>query len=136
LGISAVRRHVGFDLQVLQRHFAAHYLSHTSLWLKENAEMTLQIGDLAPDFTAESATGELRFHEWLGESWGILFSHPADFTPACTTELGAAARLEPEFARRDTKIAAVSVDSAKDHHTWAKDIAETQGAQVNLLRRQ
>ncbi|WP_456303072.1 redoxin domain-containing protein [Streptomyces mirabilis] len=94
--------------------------------------MTLQIGDLAPDFTAESTTGELRFHEWLGESWGILFSHPADFTPVCTTELGAAARLEPEFDRRDTKIAAVSVDSAQDHRTWAKDIAETQGAQVNF----
>jgi alkyl hydroperoxide reductase subunit AhpC len=132
LGIGSVRRHISFYLQVLQRHAAAHSLFRTPLWLKENAEMTLQIGDLAPDFTAESATGELRFHEWLGESWGILFSHPADFTPVCTTELGAAARLEPEFARRDTKIAAVSVDSAKDHRTWAKDIAETQGAQVNF----
>ena len=74
----------------------------------EQPPMTLNLGDLAPDFTAETADGEIRFHEWLGESWGVLFSHPADFTPVCTTELGAVARLRDQFAARDTKVAAVS----------------------------
>ncbi|MER6850672.1 peroxiredoxin [Streptomyces flaveolus] len=94
--------------------------------------MTLQLGDTAPDFTATTADGEIDFHEWLGDSWGLLFSHPADFTPVCTTELGAVAALHDEFARRDTKVAAVSVDSADDHRTWADDIAETQGHAVNF----
>ncbi|MFJ9544459.1 peroxiredoxin [Streptomyces sp. NPDC101225] len=93
--------------------------------------MSLQLGDVAPDFVAVTATGELRFHDWLGEGWGILFSHPADFTPVCTTELGTVAKLEKEFAKRNTKVAAVSVDSAEDHRVWAEDIAETQGAAVN-----
>jgi alkyl hydroperoxide reductase subunit AhpC len=93
---------------------------------------TLQLGDLAPDFTAETADGEIRFHEWLGESWGVLFSHPADFTPVCTTELGAVARLHDQFAQRDTKVAAVSVDPASSHRAWAADIAETQGAEVKF----
>ena len=94
--------------------------------------MTLNLGDLAPDFSAETTDGEIRFHEWLGESWGVLFSHPADFTPVCTTELGAVARLRDQFAARDTKVAAVSVDPVESHRAWAADIAETQGAEVNF----
>jgi alkyl hydroperoxide reductase subunit AhpC len=94
--------------------------------------MTLQLGDTAPDFTAPTATGEINFHEWLGDSWGVLFSHPADFTPVCTTELGAAAKLQPEFAKRNVKIAAVSVDSKEDHVAWISDINETQGAELNF----
>src|SRR5215218_6990035 len=93
---------------------------------------TLQLGDLAPDFTAETADGDIRFHEWLGDGWGVLFSHPADFTPVCTTELGAVARLRDQFAARDTKVAAVSVDPAESHRAWSADIAETQGAEVNF----
>jgi thioredoxin-dependent peroxiredoxin len=94
--------------------------------------MTLSLGDLAPDFTAQTADGEIRFHEWLGDSWGVLFSHPADFTPVCTTELGAVARLRDQFAARDTKVAAVSVDPVESHRAWLGDIAETQGAGVNF----
>ncbi|MET7297214.1 peroxiredoxin [Streptomyces griseoloalbus] len=94
--------------------------------------MALQLGDVAPDFTAPTATGEIRFHDWLGDSWGVLFSHPADFTPVCTTELGAVASLTEEFARRNTKVAAVSVDSAEDHRAWSADIAETQGHEVDF----
>jgi thioredoxin-dependent peroxiredoxin len=94
--------------------------------------MTLQLGDTAPDFTAPTATGEIHFHEWLGDSWGVLFSHPADFTPVCTTELGAAAKLQPEFEKRNVKIAAVSVDSKEDHVAWISDINETQGADLNF----
>ena len=98
----------------------------------EQPPTTLSLGDLAPDFTAETADGEIRFHAWLGESWGVLFSHPADFTPVCTTELGAVARLHDQFAARDTKVAAVSVDPAESHRAWAIDIADTQGAEVNF----
>jgi thioredoxin-dependent peroxiredoxin len=98
----------------------------------EQRPLTLTLGDLAPDFTAETADGEIRFHEWLGGSWGVLFSHPADFTPVCTTELGAVARLRDQFAARDTKVAAVSVDAAASHRAWSADIAETQGAEVNF----
>src|SRR3954452_22827332 len=94
--------------------------------------MTLNLGDLAPDFTAETADGEIRFHEWLGDGWGVLFSHPAHFTPACTTELGAVARLHEHFAARNTKVAAVSVDGAESHRAWSADIAETQGAEVKF----
>jgi alkyl hydroperoxide reductase subunit AhpC len=94
--------------------------------------VALQLGDIAPDFTARTADGEISFYEWLGDSWGVLFSHPADFTPVCTTELGAVASLSDEFAQRNTKVAAVSVDSAEDHRTWADDIAETQGHAVNF----
>ncbi|MCX5096922.1 peroxiredoxin [Streptomyces sp. NBC_00365] len=94
--------------------------------------MALQLGDIAPDFAARTADGEISFYEWLGDSWGVLFSHPADFTPVCTTELGAVASLSDEFAQRSTKVAAVSVDSAEDHRTWADDIAETQGHAVNF----
>src|SRR3954449_10556214 len=93
---------------------------------------TPHLGDLAPDFTARTADGEIRFHQWLGTSWGVLFSHPADFTPVCTTELGAVAKLGDQFTARDTKVAALSVDPASSHRAWSADIAETQGAEVNF----
>lgn len=94
--------------------------------------MGLHLGDEAPDFTAETTEGEISFHHWLGEHWGILFSHPADFTPVCTTELGAVARLKQEFDRRGTKVLALSVDPLKSHLDWVGDIAETQGSTVEF----
>src|SRR5947208_9611260 len=93
--------------------------------------MTLAIGDTAPDFEADTTEGKIRFHEWLGNSWGILFSHPKDFTPVCTTELGTMARMKPEFDKRNTKIIGLSVDPVDNHARWAKDIAETQGTAPN-----
>jgi alkyl hydroperoxide reductase subunit AhpC len=89
--------------------------------------MTLQIGDLAPDFEAESTQGRIRFHDWIGNSWAVLFSHPKDFTPVCTTELGYMAKIAPEFTKRDVKIIGLSVDAVDDHAKWALDIKETQG---------
>lgn len=89
--------------------------------------MSLRIGDLAPDFEAETTHGRLRFHEWLGDAWGVLFSHPKDFTPVCTTELGTVARLKPEFERRNVKVIGLSIDPVTKHAIWAKDIEETQG---------
>ena len=94
--------------------------------------MALQLGDEAPDFTADSTEGEIHFHEYLGDGWGVLFSHPADFTPVCTTELGEVARLKPEFDKRNTKVLGLSVDPLKDHHAWAGDIKETQGHALNF----
>jgi thioredoxin-dependent peroxiredoxin len=94
--------------------------------------MALRLGDLAPDFTAETTEGTMQFHSWLGDSWGILFSHPADYTPVCTTELGATAKLGAEFARRNVKVAAVSVDPLDAHQGWVKDINETQGTTVKF----
>jgi len=94
--------------------------------------MTLQLGDTAPDFTAETTEGELCFHEWLGNHWGVLFSHPKDFTPVCTTELGETARLKDEFARRNAKIIGLSVDPVDSHRRWEADIEETQGQRVNF----
>jgi alkyl hydroperoxide reductase subunit AhpC len=93
--------------------------------------MSLRINDIAPDFTATTTHGELRFHEWIGDSWAILFSHPKDFTPVCTTELGYMAGLEDEFAKRNTKIIGLSIDPVGNHAEWAKDIEETQGHAVN-----
>lgn len=93
--------------------------------------MTIQLGDTAPDFTAETTEGQISLHEYLGEGWGVLFSHPADFTPVCTTELGEFAKRKDEFAQRDTKLVSVSVDSVESHRDWSKDIAETQGQGLN-----
>jgi alkyl hydroperoxide reductase subunit AhpC len=93
--------------------------------------MALRLGDVAPDFTADTTEGKIRFHEWLGNSWGILFSHPKDFTPVCTTELGYMARLKPEFEKRNCKVIGLSVDPVTDHQGWAKDIQETQGHAPN-----
>jgi alkyl hydroperoxide reductase subunit AhpC len=93
--------------------------------------MALQLGDLAPDFQAQTTEGPIRFHEWLGSSWGVLFSHPKDFTPVCTTELGYMARIKPEFDKRNTKIIGLSVDPVENHKKWADDIRETQGHAPN-----
>ena len=93
--------------------------------------MSLRINDEAPNFIAETTQGTIDFHEWIGKSWAILFSHPKDFTPVCTTELGYMAKLEPEFAKRNCKIIGLSVDPVKDHSEWSKDIEETQGYTVN-----
>ena len=94
--------------------------------------MSLRLGDEAPDFTAETTEGTIHFHEWLGNSWGVLFSHPADYTPVCTTELGATARLKAEFDKRNVKVIAVSVDPLDSHFEWIKDINETQHTTVNF----
>ena len=93
--------------------------------------MSLQLGDVAPDFTAETTEGTIHFHDWLGDSWCVFFSHPKDFTPVCTTELGYMAGLMPEFARRNCKIIGLSINSVDDHKRWKKDIEETQGNAVN-----
>jgi alkyl hydroperoxide reductase subunit AhpC len=90
--------------------------------------MALQIGDTAPDFEAETTEGKIKFHDWIGDSWAVLFSHPKDFTPVCTTELGYMASIKPEFDKRNTKIIGLSVDAKGDHEKWADDIEETQGA--------
>jgi thioredoxin-dependent peroxiredoxin len=93
--------------------------------------MTLRIGDEAPDFTATTTEGPIRFHEWIGDKWAILFSHPKNFTPVCTTELGYMARLKPEFDARNTKVIGLSADPVEDHKRWSVDIEETQGSKVN-----
>ena len=92
--------------------------------------MSLRINDTAPNFTAKTTKGTIDFHTWIGDSWAVLFSHPKDFTPVCTTELGYMAKIEPEFTKRNTKLIGLSVDPVEDHEKWAKDIEETQGATV------
>jgi len=94
--------------------------------------MALRLGDTAPDFTAQTTEGEVSFHQWLGDKWGVLFSHPADFTPVCTTELGAVAKIKAEFAKRNVKFLAISVDPLDAHRGWIKDINETQATTVNF----
>lgn len=94
--------------------------------------MGLRIGDTAPNFQADTTEGKIDFHEWLGDSWGILYSHPADFTPVCTTEIGRTAQLKDEFAKRNTKVAVVSVDDVKSHNEWKKDVNETQNTSVEF----
>ena len=94
--------------------------------------MSLRLGDIAPDFEQDSSEGRIKFHEWLGNSWGVLFSHPADYTPVCTTELGLTAKLKDEFAKRNVKAIALSVDSVESHQGWINDINETQNTSVNF----
>ena len=94
--------------------------------------MSIRLGDIAPDFEQESSEGPIRFHEWLGNQWGVLFSHPADFTPVCTTELGFTAKLKDEFAKRNVKAIALSVDPVDSHLKWIGDINETQNTAVNF----
>lgn len=94
--------------------------------------MALRLGDIAPDFTQDSTEGTINFHEWIGDQWAVLFSHPADFTPVCTTELGRTAALKSEFEKRNTKAIALSIDSVEDHKAWSGDIEETQGTAVNF----
>ena len=94
--------------------------------------MALQLGDTAPDFTAPTTQGDISFHDWLGDNWGVLFSHPKDYTPVCTTELGFTAKLKPEFDKRGVKAIGLSVDSLTDHEGWSKDIEDTQGVTVNF----
>jgi thioredoxin-dependent peroxiredoxin len=93
--------------------------------------MSIKLGDTAPDFEADTTQGRIRFHDWIGDSWAVLFSHPKDFTPVCTTELGYMAKIEPDFAARNVKIIGLSVDSSGDHEAWAKDIEDTQGYAPN-----
>src|SRR5947207_7037729 len=98
---------------------------------QKRGKKSMKIGETAPDFEAETTQGRIRFHDWIGDSWAVLFSHPKDFTPVCTTELGYMARIKPEFDRRNVKIIGVSVDTTSDHKGWAKDIEETQGEAPN-----
>jgi alkyl hydroperoxide reductase subunit AhpC len=99
---------------------------------RKELTMAIRLGDIAPDFTAPTTQGEISFHDWLGDSWGVLFSHPKDFTPVCTTELGYVAKIKPEFDKRNVKVIGLSVDPVASHDKWEADIAETQGTAVNF----
>src|ERR1044071_2018988 len=98
----------------------------------QEIRMALQLGDIAPDFEADTTIGRIKFHDWLGSSWGVLFSHPKDFTPVCTTELGYTAKLKDDFDKRGVKAIGLSVDSVEDHRKWTKDIEETQSVKLNF----
>jgi len=113
-----------------RHHDPSHYLIRQLQ--KREVIMTIRLGDTAPDFTADTTEGVIRFHEWLGDSWGVLFSHPKDFTPVCTTELGYVASIKDEFDRRGVKVIGLSVDPVESHERWEADIAETQGTPVNF----
>jgi alkyl hydroperoxide reductase subunit AhpC len=115
---------------LLAGSMAAYYKQFN--WYREERTMSLRLGDTAPDFTQESSEGAISFHKWLGDSWGVLFSHPADFTPVCTTELGLTAKLKDEFAKRNVKVIALSVDPVDSHKKWINDINETQNTKVNF----
>src|SRR5216683_3864909 len=120
-----------FSLSIQDRKRAIAALGRSGPPPRRRSKMAVRIGDEAPDFTAETTEGKIRFHEWIGDKWAILFSHPKDFTPVCTTELGYMAKLKPEFDRRNTKIIGLSVDPVSDHTRWAQDIKETQGYAPN-----
>ena len=111
--------------------FQQLYYPKNGKFKQEVIFMSLHIGDIAPDFTADTTEGKIKFHDWIGNGWAVLFSHPKDFTPVCTTELGYLAGLKPEFDKRKCKVIGLSIDSVADHKNWAKDIQDTQGHKLN-----